>query len=471
MGSRLNRLYTVAVGAAITLGGSLLAAPYQTRANLSPIKPADGRIVPAADRRDAPGVKRSRVVTVDFEGMRRPGDRQMLREPGITLELFPDVTILATFERYDDVPSGVVWVGRIDGVPLSTVTLAYDESRLTGTVVMPGATYHIRPAEVASDAPLSSAPLHLVTDVDQAALPREAPPVEVRFSPQQLAAAADRPMEDSADQIDVMVLYTPLAAANAGGQAGIANLINLGISEANTSYAESGVAQRIRLVHSTQVAYAESGNFSTVLNDLRGGFGAFSGVPALRDTYGADLVALLIHPSNPSACGVAFLMTQVSQAFAPNAYSVTDTSCVPGFTLAHELGHNMGARHDWYIDNGITPYTYAHGYVNALAGQRWRTIMAYPDQCTAMGFNCTRILRWANADQRYVAGCDSTRVNCAGLQYWYFPGMPMGVAGGTNTACPTGNTSNTNCDADDRRALNNTALTVANFRQRVVADR
>ena len=42
----------------------------------------------------------------------------------------------------------------------------------------------------------------------------------------------------------------------------------------------------------------------------------------------------------------------------------------------------------------------------------------------------------------------------------------MGVPGGTSTSCPAGNTDSFTCDADDRRALNNTALTVANFRQR-----
>ena len=46
----------------------------------------------------------------------------------------------------------------------------------------------------------------------------------------------------------------------------------------------------------------------------------------------------------------------------------------------------------------------------------------------------------------------------------------MGFPEGTGTGCRAGNTVTNNCVADDRRALNNTALTVANFRQRV-ADR
>jgi hypothetical protein len=47
----------------------------------------------------------------------------------------------------------------------------------------------------------------------------------------------------------------------------------------------------------------------------------------------------------------------------------------------------------------------------------------------------------------------------------------MGIAGGTNSSCPSGDVSNASCDADNHRALNNTALTVANFRPTVVTAR
>jgi len=59
---------------------------------------------------------------------------------------------------------------------------------------------------------------------------------------------------------------------------------------------------------------------------------------------------------------------------------------------------------------------------------------------------------------KYLGVC-GRGTNCCGLQYWFFPGVPMGIAAGTSTSCQSGNTSTTNCDADD------SALTVANFRQ------
>ncbi|MEX2662099.1 MAG: zinc-dependent metalloprotease family protein [Vicinamibacterales bacterium] len=457
--------------ATCVFAASALSAPPDTRAAAGSLLkgvPGDVSDVPQAAET---GVRRSRLVTVDLSLLRAEGARQMLREPAVTLELFPDMTLFAAFLRYDPSPRGMTWVGRVEGVPQSTVTLAYSGGLLTGTVSMPNGSYHIRPvaADARTAAPQSTAPLHLVTQVDQAALPREAEPIEVRLSPAQLAAAADTPMSDTADEIDVLVLYTSNAASHAGGQAGITNLINVGVSETNTSYANSGVAQRIRLVHAAQVSYVESSNFSTNLFDLRSGVGALSGVAALRDAYGADLVTMLVHPSSPSACGIAYVMSQVNTNFAPFGFSVTDTGCVsPNFTFAHELGHNMGARHDWYVDPSTTPFTYAHGYVNPTVGQRWRTVMAYQDMCTALGFSCTRVLYWANPEMRYLPSCDSGRFNCGQLQYWYYPGAPMGIPGGTRTGCPARDAANANCDADDRRALNNTALTIANFRQRVV---
>lgn len=416
----------------------------------------------------SPAVRRSRYIGIDFSMLRNRAQRQMLREPVVTLELFPDVTIFATFERYDRNPDGITWVGRVEGVPMSTVTLVYRGTTMIGSIVMPNGVYRIRPAaeDVRAATSQGTRVTHVVSQIDQDAYPAEAQPIEVPLTAAQVAAAADTPMKDTADVIDVMVVYTASAAADTGGTTGMTNLINLAISETNTSYANSGIVQRLRLVHTAQVPYVESGDFNRSLTDLRAGFGGLSAVPALRDQHGADMVQMLVHPTSPNACGIGFLQTTVSTAFAPNAFTVTDTDCVsPNYTFAHELGHNMGARHDWFMDSGVTPFTYAHGYVNPVTGQRWRTIMAYPDMCQALGFSCTRLLNWANPEKKFLPGCDSGRFNCSQLQYWFYPGPPMGIPGGTRTSCPSGNATNAACDADDSRVLNNTGLAVANFRQ------
>ena len=447
---------------AAAIGGPSAGNPRAVAAPL--LVAASEAGLPAPTLSDAT-IMRSRHTAINFDVLPGPNDRRMLREPPVILELFEGVTIIASFDRYDANATGVTWVGHVEDVPMSSVTLVYSQGLMTGSIVMPHAVYQIRPAPDQPERSGANGALHVVSQIDQSRFLPEAPPIEVSFSEAERLAADDAPMKDSADTIDVMVLYTPRTAAAAGGQTGINNLINLGISETNTSYVNSGVAQRIRLVHAAQVDYVESNDFSTNLNNLRNGVGALAGVAALRDAVRADLVTMLVRPAAPNACGIAFLLTAVNTAFAPFAYSVTDSTCVsPNYSFAHELGHNMGARHDWYVDGSVTPFSYAHGYVNPEVGNRWRTIMAYPDMCQAMGFNCNRILYWANPEKQFIPYCERGG-NCSGLQFWFYNRGAMGIPGGTRSGCRPGVTSNANCDADDRRALNNTAIAVANFRQ------
>ena len=66
------------------------------------------------------------------------------------------------------------------------------------------------------------------------------------------------------------------------------------------------------------------------------------------------------------------------------------------------------------------------------SGSPWRTIMSYEDGCLSAGVNCPRALNWSNPNINI--GSD-----------------PTGVASGAQ-------------QQDNHQTLNNTALTVANFR-------
>lgn len=442
------------------------SSPLSTEAELSGT--AVNQINAALDR----SVMRSRLVALDIATLPNPGTRpQLAREPALSLELFPDVYIVAVFDRFDPNGSGVTWVGHVDGVPGSSVTLAYGNRVMWGSIIMPRGTYQIRPAaeevRAANRQPVGE--VHVVAQVDQSALPREGEPLVPQISPEALAAAGDTVMSDTAGTIDVMFVYTALAQAAAGGPAGITSLMNVAISETNSTYANSDVKFRVRLVHSALLPYSESSSGFTNLTNLRAGAGALATVPALRDQYKADLVMMLVHPTNPGldVCGIAYVMNTVSPAFEPSGYSVTDTVCVtPNLTVAHEWGHNMGAHHDWFVSSSQVPYTYSHGYVNTRPGQRWRTVMSYPDVCLVQGFSCTRLVAWANPDSGVSPFCAGTGTYPCKANLWYLPGDGgTGIRGGTRSNCQVGVIPMLECDADSHRALNNTALTVANFRQ------
>ena len=124
----------------------------------------------------------------------------------------------------------------------------------------------------------------------------------------------------------------------------------------------------------------------------------------MRDRTGADLVHLVFkHEGHPFG-GVAHL---------GGAFGLTCQRCGGG-TFAHELGHNMGLRHDRYAqlysESGRGPVTLdpAFGYVNqpglavsAARSRRWVTIMSYGTQCSDTYTSCSRLLRFSNPRQRY----------------------------------------------------------------------
>jgi hypothetical protein len=116
-----------------------------------------------------------------------------------------------------------------------------------------------------------------------------------------------------------------------------------------------------------------------------------------------------------------------SPAFAPNAFSVVERSCMTGYySFGHELGHNMGLNHARVDPVGTGAYSYSFGYKDP--GNAFRTVMAY--NCPV---NCTRVLHFSNPNVSYT-----------------------GKVTGVSEASPS--------SANNALSLNNTRTTVANWR-------
>jgi len=428
-------------------GLSLAAAVAVLLINLSPGSLASSQevqeppdlFVPAPEgaspgRGALPAAVRSRLVEVNLALLEGSSPRRL------ALNLFDDLVLDALLEEVDELPGGgQAWRGRIDGVSLSTVVLVQRDDILAGDVFLPGAVYQVRPA---------GGGLHAVSQIDQSAFPPEMEPVPVPLQPEdQSRETLPQVAADDGSMVDVLAVYTPAARLAAGGTEAMLAEVELAVAETNASYANSQVSQRLHLVRALEVNYVESGTMGAP-GDLdylqRTDDPYLNAVHTLRNTYGADAVVLIVHYAPAPVCGVAYqLAKDVEPYFDTYAFAVVELTCATGnLSFGHELGHNMGAHHDWYVNSSVERFTYSHGYYNT--GDRWRTMMSYNDVCSAAGVSCMRIPYWSNPNLTYG-------------------GSPMGVPGGT---C-IGYAPYPGCDADNHRTLNETAYTVANFRASV----
>jgi hypothetical protein len=341
----------------------------------------------------------------------------------LILNLFEDVELTAILDRTEYVtPERLSWIGHLEGIAYSEVILVKGEGILTGSINFPGGIFEIVYVKEG---------IHRINEINPSTIPPPSKPIQVYLNP------VEKSMEnhsgilvDDGSQIDVMVVYTADARIAAGGTKAIKNLINQAISQTNQGYLNSGINQRIRLVHSEEVIYSETDfNWNVTLNRLQiKNDGYMDGVHNLRNTYKADTVVLLVEYYK-KYWGLAYQMTPsfISNSFEAYAFAVvTRRGITESYAFPHELGHNMGCNHD--RANAIGPGAYSYSYGYQAPGYSFRTVMAY--DCPG---GCTQVNYWSNPNKIYM-------------------GLPMGVAIGNPN------------EADNRMTLNNTAFIVANFR-------
>jgi hypothetical protein len=186
--------------------------------------------------------------------------------------------------------------------------------------------------------------------------------------------------------IDVLIAYTKKTARNYSDVK--RELVDLAIEEGNESFRMSNLGNiKLRLVHTYETDYDEDQggeHFDHLYRMVDKGDGYMEEVPGLRDKYHADVVVLIV--DDASGCGLA---TRVF-ADANDAFAVVHHECAASsYSLAHEIGHLIGARHDTSTDKNMTPFAYGHGFVN---GSKWRDIMSYKASCGG----CPRLPVWSS---------------------------------------------------------------------------
>ena len=304
----------------------------------------------------------------------------------LTMALAPGLNVEAIRDGEAGLVNGRrVWMGRVTDDPMGRVVLVASGALLQGSVRTRDGAFSIEP--------VGDGRLHAVRQVNLEALPPELPPLTADVAPGQALDGQPHaePQEGEAATIDLLVAFTPTARDAAGSDAAMEARIALAVAETNLAFADSGVTQRLRLVGTELVGYAETADLAwdlERLTDPRDGF--MDIVHARRQATGADLVQLIVGSPYANACGVAWMMRSVSTAFAPLAFSVTAYRCIsPNYTFGHELAHNMGSAHAPEDFNVTPPLPYGYGYKDP--GGDFRTIMSY--DCPS---GCPRVLLFSN---------------------------------------------------------------------------
>ncbi|MDR1738233.1 MAG: M12 family metallo-peptidase [Candidatus Symbiothrix sp.] len=164
--------------------------------------------------------------------------------------------------------------------------------------------------------------------------------------------------------IRLMMVYTPAAAAYAVSKnSSIENIIAGAMAQTAAVIANQGNGDEITLVHSEQVDYEEhANNMSLDLNNLTGtADGYMDNVHQLRKQYGADIVALITVASDYGGLGWVLDDVNGSLNYAFNVVRVQQIASTT--TSIHEIGHNMGMKHNTENDSGGPPlFPYAYGW-------------------------------------------------------------------------------------------------------------
>jgi hypothetical protein len=223
----------------------------------------------------------------------------------------------------------------------------------------------------------------------------------------------------------VLVLYTA-GAANYGN---INNIIAQAITETNDAYwNSSSYTGAVILQHSQQIGFGESFDIGADLGTLMNN----SSVNTLRIQHDADIVVILTTPGRYYG---TYGAAATYKAEYNGAYAIVDVSKATGsrYTFAHEVGHIQGLQHHPNDRNTFPDGLYSYGY-----GHRISYI-----GCGFLGLgSCDRSTIMAYTPSSY------SRIKYFSNPAVSYNGQPLGIAG----------------QRENYKVLNNTRVTIANFR-------
>lgn len=249
----------------------------------------------------------------------------------------------------------------IENDPLYYLSLVREGDKLAGRVIVEGQRYRLD--SIGSGQ-------YVLIKVDESKLPAEGEPL-VDPAGQALDETQGKVPQSAHSTIRVMFLATDQRRAKSPYYR---LELALALFTANQYMKNSDVQITYELAGFFDEPYDETGrDYKQQLNDIRLAQPFAGNVLRRREALGADMVSM--YSTATALCGQAWLAS--SKARAHSVISCTDA-------LAHELGHNLGASHNWKEgkEEGDPPYMYGYRYTGS---PRFRTQMSYGCSPTCPG--------------------------------------------------------------------------------------
>ncbi|HEX3037199.1 MAG TPA: zinc-dependent metalloprotease family protein [Thermodesulfobacteriota bacterium] len=303
----------------------------------------------------------------------------------ITMDLFDDVRLTVStidVEKKDE--ETFVWKGRPEAEFYGRALLSFKRYTVFGVIQVDSMVYEIMPV---SDNIVS------ITEIDQRKYPEEAPPIipekkrgKRPYKPEDSPPRDSEPDEPARNNITALVvLPIPSYSIFCDGWFPFFDILDLleasfeeSLNDVFNAVNPTGVTATVEVV-----CYRYDPEGGDLTDDLDW-VSTDSGIANLRDENRADLVSLIV--SDGDFCGRGYENFPVEAADETFAFTVVKGSCALGnFSMAHEMGHNMGMRHDRIADDASGSDTCNYGHIFPVEvgffDFKARTVMAYGSSC------------------------------------------------------------------------------------------